>query len=79
MLCCGLSKGGVGASDDGADEEGGAGSCCRGSVLVGSAMAGLANPTEPMLSATEAGWFSTGSGGLSFPGADTALSSVLLG
>lgn len=42
-------------------------------------MAGLANPTELMLSATEVGWFSAGKGALSFPGAETAPGSVLLG
>lgn len=78
-LCCGLRRGGAGASDDGAEQGGGAGSCCRGSSLVGRAMAGLANPTDPMPSAAEEGWLSAGSGALSFPGAEAAPGSVLLG
>lgn len=47
--------------------------------MVGRVMAGLANPTELMLSATEVGWFSASRGGLSFPGAETLLGSALLG
>lgn len=42
-------------------------------------MATLVNPTELMLSATEVGWFSAGSGSLSFPGTETAPGSGLLG
>lgn len=76
-LCWGLRRGG-GASEDGT-EEGGGGNCCRGSGLGGKAMAGAVKPTELMLSLTEAGWFSTGREGLSFPGGATTLGSVLAG
>lgn len=77
MLCCGLRRGAE-ASDDGT-EEGGGGNCCRGSGLADKAIAGVVNPTELMLSVTETGWFSTGRDGLSFPGTETALGSVLVG
>lgn len=76
MLCCGLRRGAE-ASDDGTEE--GGGNCCRGSGLADKAIAGVVNPTELMLSVTETGWFSTGRDDLSFPGAETALGSVLVG